>query len=110
MATAEFAVALPAVVLVLATALGGIQLGIAQVQCVDAARAGARMLARGDDPAVTTAAVTTLAPSRAVIDQRFAGGTVTVTVSARGGWVSARLGLGAVRASATAVVESTDQP
>ncbi len=45
---AEFAVALPAVVLVLALLLGAARVALAQVGCVDAARAGARAAARGE--------------------------------------------------------------
>ena len=48
-ATAELAVALPAVVVVLAAVLSVGQAVLTQVSCVDAARAGARAAARGDD-------------------------------------------------------------
>ncbi len=40
--------ALPSLVLVLAVALAALDLGVAQVRCVDAARLGARLLARGE--------------------------------------------------------------
>lgn len=46
--TAEFAAAVPAVVLVLAFCLGGTQLGAQQVRVQDAAADAARALARGD--------------------------------------------------------------
>ena len=46
--TAEIAVAVPAVVLVLSLALSGIALGADSVRCQDAARVGARELARGE--------------------------------------------------------------
>jgi hypothetical protein len=45
---AEFAVALPAVALVLAVCLGGIGVGSQQVRLQDAAAGAARALARGD--------------------------------------------------------------
>ena len=45
---AEFAVALPAVLLVLAMVLGGVQLGAVQVRLQDAAADAARSLGRGD--------------------------------------------------------------
>ena len=61
-ATAELAVALPALVLVLAVALAGLDLGVAQVRCVDAARVGARLLARGEPPAQPLAEVRAAAP------------------------------------------------
>ncbi len=47
--TAELAVVLPAVTLVLAAVLSVGQAVVAQLACVDAARAGARAAARGDD-------------------------------------------------------------
>jgi hypothetical protein len=51
-AVAEFAVALPAVLLVLAMVLGGIQLGALQVRVQDAAADAARSLGRGDSAVV----------------------------------------------------------
>ena len=47
--TAEFALALPAVVLVLACCLTGIQMAGQQLRLQDAAAGSARALARGDD-------------------------------------------------------------
>ena len=47
-AVAEFAVAMPAVLLVLGMVLGGIQLGVLQVRVQDAAADAARSLGRGD--------------------------------------------------------------
>ena len=49
--TAEFAVALPAVVLVLATVLAGMQAATTLVRATDASAQAARMAARGDEPA-----------------------------------------------------------
>lgn len=49
--TAEFAVALPAVLGCLALCLGAVQAATQQARLVDAAAQSARMLARGDDPA-----------------------------------------------------------
>ncbi|WP_460461262.1 TadE family type IV pilus minor pilin, partial [Angustibacter peucedani] len=54
-ATAELAVALPAVVLALAAVVGAGQAVMGQVAVVDAARAGARAAARGDDDGRVTA-------------------------------------------------------
>ena len=48
--TAEFAVALPAVVLCLALCVGAVQLVAQQVRLADAAATAARLLGRGDDP------------------------------------------------------------
>ena len=50
MVTAELAVVLPALLLVLAVALSALGLAVDQVRCVDAAAAGARAAARGDSP------------------------------------------------------------
>jgi hypothetical protein len=49
--TAEFAVALPAVLLCLALCLGAVQVAVQQIRLSDAAAVAARMLGRGDDPA-----------------------------------------------------------
>ncbi|GAB3584858.1 hypothetical protein GCM10027406_32050 [Leifsonia lichenia] len=49
--TAEFAVALPAVLACLALCLGAVQVATQRARLVDAAAQSARMLARGDDPA-----------------------------------------------------------
>jgi hypothetical protein len=46
--TAETAVVLPAVMLVLAILLWGLAVGSGQIALIDAARSGARMAARGD--------------------------------------------------------------
>jgi hypothetical protein len=47
--TAEFACIIPALLLVLAFCLGGIQVVAQQIRLSDSAAAGARMLARGED-------------------------------------------------------------
>lgn len=62
-ATAELAVALPAVVLVLAACAGALQVASAQVRLQDAAALAARAAARGDDPAAAVAAAATAAGS-----------------------------------------------
>ncbi|WP_432497126.1 TadE family type IV pilus minor pilin [Kineococcus auxinigenes] len=77
---AEFAVALPAVVLVLALLLGAARVALAQVGCVDAARAGARAAARGEAEAVVRATASAAAPAGASVDVRVSAGTVRVEV------------------------------
>ena len=52
---AEFAVAMPAVLLVLATALGGVQLAGLQLRAQDAAADAARSYARGEQAGVVAA-------------------------------------------------------
>jgi Flp pilus assembly protein TadG len=49
--TAELAVAVPAVLLVLAACLGGLRIGAERIRVTDAAAEAARVAARGDAPA-----------------------------------------------------------
>jgi Flp pilus assembly protein TadG len=63
--TAEFAVALPAVLLLLALLLAGSAAGVTQLRLEEAARAGARALARGDDAAAVDVIVRRLAGTAA---------------------------------------------
>lgn len=82
MVTAETAVALPAVVLVLAVCLGGVRVGVDQMRCVDAARAGARAAARGDaDDSVRTLAERAAPPGSQVVVEH-GGSDVVVIVQA----------------------------
>ena len=81
--TAEFAVALPAVVLVLAFCLSGLQLAGQQLRLQDAAALAARSLARGDDPGPVT---DRLAPG-ATIASSDDGRLVCATLTSSGGVV-----------------------
>jgi hypothetical protein len=83
MVTAEFAVVLPAVVLVLALSLGALGLALEQIRCVDAAAAGARAAARGDSPAAVTLVANRAAPSGAVVSVGTSGDLVRVSVVSR---------------------------
>lgn len=82
-ATAEAAVALPALLVVLALSVG-VVVGVgAQLRCVDAARTAARVASRGDgDPAAVRAAQR-VAPRGARVTVVHHGGLVDVRVSAR---------------------------
>lgn len=80
MATAEFAVALPAVILVVVLALAAISTVSDQVRCIDAARATARLLARGDPTASAMAQGRRLAPAGATFSVGGSGSEVTVSV------------------------------
>lgn len=82
-ATAELAVALPSLVLVLAVALAAVDLGVAQVRCVDAARLGARLLARGEAAAPVLEEVRAAAPAGALVTTATTGGRVSVVVTGR---------------------------
>ncbi|MDQ1060124.1 hypothetical protein QFZ23_004025 [Arthrobacter globiformis] len=81
--TAEFAVALPAVLLLLAMLLAGSAAGITQLRLEDAARAGARALARGEDPAAVDGIVRKLAGPSASSALVPGGEWMSVTVSDR---------------------------
>ena len=56
-ATVEFAMVLPAVVLLLATIFGAVSIGLAQVQTQEAANAAVRAAMLGEDPAAAARAV-----------------------------------------------------
>jgi Flp pilus assembly protein TadG len=76
--TAEFAIALPSVVLVLAACLSGVQIAGQQLRLQDAAAAAARAVARGDGTEVASK----LVPG-AVASHSTRGDLECVTVSAR---------------------------
>ena len=100
MATAEFAVVLPAVVLVLALSLGALGLAWDQIRCVDAARAGARAASRGDSKGAVLMVASRAAPSGALVTVDSSGELVRVTVESRPR-VAASLLPGWLRASST---------
>lgn len=75
--TAEFAIAMPAVVLVLACCLSGVQLAGQQLRLQDAAAIAARSAARGGDSTIASR----LAPGAAV-SQYTDGNLVCVSLTA----------------------------
>ncbi|WP_255771302.1 TadE family type IV pilus minor pilin [Pseudarthrobacter sulfonivorans] len=81
--TAEFAVALPAVLLLLALLLSGAAAGVTQLRLEEAALAGARALARGEDPAAVEGIVRTLAGTSATASVAADDGWLHVTVADR---------------------------
>src|SRR3954454_15917019 len=81
--TAEFAVALPAVVVVLAVAMSAVAAATAQMRCVDAARAGARAVARGDSTTSATAVARAAAPKGSSVRIQRSGTDVKVEVQGR---------------------------
>lgn len=101
MVTAEFAVVLPAVVLVLALSLGALGLAWDQVRCVDAARAGARAASRGDSTGAVILVASQAAPSEAMVSVSTSGDLVRVSVVSRPR-VAASLLPAWLRASSTA--------
>lgn len=81
--TAELAVALPLAVFVAALLLSAVSMGVDQIRCVNAARAGSRELARGEDLEVAKRAATTAAPRGARVSLGSAADLVSVTVAVR---------------------------
>jgi len=96
--TAEFALALPAVALVLVFCLSGVQLAGLQVRLQDAAAASARSLARDESPgSVATTASTLVASARLTTQHRDDLVCATVSAPAR----NALLGLLPITLSAS---------
>jgi hypothetical protein len=83
MVTAEFAVALPAFVLVVVAALCGVAVMTAQLRCADAADVAARMAARGDGASSVRATALSGAPGSAQLSLATTATLVTATVQAR---------------------------
>lgn len=103
--TAEVALALPAVVLVLAVVLVTVAAGGAQLRCTDAARAGARAAAIGEPVEEVRAVARRVAGEGAVVVVRADAGWVEVEVSTSvpGAWFTG--GRLAVTGTATARAE-----
>src|SRR5688572_1705455 len=81
MVTAETAVVLPVLLLVLAGAVAAVVVTGAQLRCVDAAREGARSAARGDDGSTVVEIVRRAAPDGAAVGVTQDGDDVRVTVT-----------------------------
>jgi hypothetical protein len=81
--TAEFATAMPAVILVLIFSLAGGQLAAQQVRLQDAAASAARSASRGETPAAVQALVQHLVP-RASVARSERDGLVCATVTLPG--------------------------
>jgi Flp pilus assembly protein TadG len=88
--TAELAMALPVLVAVVVGLVWLLAVGAAQVRVVDAAREGARTLARGDPQAEVVGRVAQVAGGGAESSVDQAGGQVTVSVRR---WVTGPGGL-----------------
>ena len=106
MATAEFAVAIPAVVLMLVVGLCALSTVSDQIRCTDAARATARLLARGDPVDTALGQGRRLAPAQARFSVRQGSATIEVQVTSPAPRPLRWLGVGAVpRGRAVAAVE-----
>ena len=85
MVTAEFAVVLPAVIVVLAVAMTALFAVSAELRCTDAAATAARLLARGESVATARSAVQAIAGPDASLDLSTRVGAVRVDVRAAAG-------------------------
>lgn len=108
--TAEFAVALPAVLLLLGMLLAGSAAGLTQLRLEEAARAGARALARGEDPGAVESIVRQVAGASASAAISAEGGWLSVTVSGRSGGPVASVVPWTLSAKATARGEAGGAP
>jgi hypothetical protein len=104
MVTAELAVALPALVLVLVAALYGVALITAQLRCVDAAAVGARLAARGETGQLARSTALDAAPAGAGLEISRSATVVTATVTVR----VAPLGLSRLLPGVTVVGHASD--
>ena len=77
----ETAMVLPSLLLLLAVALGMIAAAGTQLACADAARVGARALARGEDPEHARELAHSVAPDHAEVELTDDGARVTVRVT-----------------------------
>lgn len=102
MATAELAVALPAVVLVIVAGMTAVSVLTAQLRCVDAAREAARAAARGESSAVVHSVASRSGPSGSAVTVAGDDRDVVVTVSAESGGGRGILPSFHVRATAVA--------
>ncbi|MFE9246960.1 TadE family type IV pilus minor pilin [Nocardiopsis sp. NPDC006938] len=80
--TMEAAMLLPTLMLVLAVALGAVAAAEARLSCADAARIGARALARGETSDRARALALSAAPDGARVELTEGDGTARVTVRA----------------------------
>nr|WP_267880895.1 MULTISPECIES: TadE family type IV pilus minor pilin [unclassified Streptomyces] len=80
--TAEAAMVLPVLVLVVTTLVWGLLVVLAQIQCVDAARVGARAAARQDPDGAVVLVTRRTAPRGAKVTVSRRAGQVRVVVSA----------------------------
>jgi hypothetical protein len=111
--TAELAVVLPALVVLVVFALWSVTAVTAQLRCVDAARIAARAMARGDSAAASMTAARAAAPAGARVEISRSGDLVEVDVdhTARlpGPWSGRLPGL-ALSGRAVAPAEGDSEP
>jgi hypothetical protein len=108
LATAEVAVALPALVVLVAAGMTMVSVLIAQLRCVDAAREAARAAARGEDAAVVRSLAQRSGPKGSAVQLTAGQQEIEVTVSADADPVVGLLP--AVHVEATAVALREPEP
>ncbi|MFI6579422.1 TadE family type IV pilus minor pilin [Nocardiopsis sp. NPDC050513] len=84
--TVETAMVLPSLLLVLAVLLGGVSVAAARLACADAARVGARALARGETDERARELALSAAPDTADVHLAEDAGMARVTVRAELRW------------------------
>jgi Flp pilus assembly protein TadG len=108
--TAELALTLPTLAIVLVIGIW-LQSAVAlRAQCLDAARAGARAAARGDADSTIRSQLSTTLPRGAAVAITHAGSQVTVSVETQvtaPGGIASLVGAPHVAATATGTVEAT---
>ena len=113
MVTAETAILLPALAMLLAGLLWVLAAVVGELRCIDAAREAARLAARGDPTSQAVAVGRELSPAGARVAISRRNGRVVATVTARqapfGGWAG-RLTAVPLKAVATAADESRPVP
>ena len=83
MVTAELAVAIPTLLLVLSVCLGAVGIVAARVRCVDAAAVAARLTIRGESSETVRSEVQAIVPRAIVTVRRSPSGHVDVDVRQR---------------------------
>lgn len=108
--TAEVAVALPSLILLLALLLGAATAGLTQLRLEEAARAGAREVVRGEPTEQVQATVRKLAGPQSLLEVAERGAWTTVTVGSRVSLPGVDFLGWDLSASATARVELQEPP
>jgi Flp pilus assembly protein TadG len=107
MVTAEIAVAMPVLMVLLAAALAAVTVIGGQLRCVDAAREAARALARGDSMDSARALATAAGPQGATLSSTTGPAQIRATVQARVRPIGGLLPAFTVSADAVALPEPT---
>lgn len=110
MVTAEIAVALPVLVLLMAAAMTAVMVVSAQMRCVDAAREAARALARGESMSLAQSLARQAGPAGSTLTVHRSGGEVTVDVGGHADGLGGFLPSFSVHARSAAVQEPGSTP